>query len=257
MEPSQEKVGSGSILCLLYQSIHIKQALRSLPQLQVASQHRGRAAGSTWSSSVLLPAEWSPRVPSAGGQSCVIAEGCKRATDQRAQLRDTVQVPAGWCIVTFRAPKVCRREHSVKLDPCHQEAHCKQVLVFWGRHVETFRFNCKWLIRMPTRWQQAGPLQAHELQSPAQAKKKKIKKSTLWAWEGDILFYKDIRMLLNCKCDLHIFNVFETSCSSTGFTPWVWCGFHLHHIYSTFLLSSTTLEFGEAKLHMSFQISAI
>lgn len=83
---------------------------------------------------------------------------------------------------------------------------------------------------------------------------KKILKSTLWAWEGDKLSVQGYKA---AKCDLHLFVVFETSVSSTGFTPGVWCGFHLLHTYSTFLLSLTTLEFGEAKLHMSFQIPAI
>lgn len=161
----------------------MKHMLRSLSQLQGASQHRSRAAGSAWSSFVPLPAERPPVVPSAGGQSCVIAEGCKRAADYRAQLRDIVQVPTGWRITTFGAPKVRQSEHSGKLDPCHQEAHCEQVLVFWERHIDTFRFNCKWQTRMPTRWQQAGPLQAHKLQSPAQArKKKKINIMSLGRW---------------------------------------------------------------------------
>lgn len=171
MEASQENFWQLFVASLTNQYT-IKQAEvpltapRSLPAWKQCCQEY-------WSSFVPLPAERPPAVPSAGGQSCVIAEGCKRAADYRAQLRDIVRVPAGWCITAFRAPKVRRSEHSGKLDPWHREAHCKQVLVFWGRHVQTFGFNCKRQTRMPTRWQQAGPLQAHELQSPAQARKKK------------------------------------------------------------------------------------
>lgn len=183
METSQENVGLGSILCFLSQSIHHKTHAEVPLTAPGASQLRSRAAGSTWSSFVPLPAEWPPAVPSAGGQSCVIAEGCKRAADYRAQLRDIASVPGGWCITTFHAPKVRRSEHSGKLDPCHREAHCKQVLVFWERHVETFRFNCKRQTRMPTRWQQAGPLQAYEIHSPAQARgKRKINIMSLGRW---------------------------------------------------------------------------
>lgn len=172
MEASQENVGFGSIWCFPNQSIHHKTGWGPSHS---SKEPPSSTARSTRSSFVPLPAEWPPAVPSAGGQSCVIAEGCKRAADYRAQLRDLVRVPAGWCIATFRAPKVRRSEHSGNLDPCHRDAHCKQVLVFWGRHVQTFGFNCKRQTKMQTRWQQAGPLQAHELQSPAQARKKKFK----------------------------------------------------------------------------------
>lgn len=112
--------------------------------------------------------------------------------------------------VTFYGEVVKESEQVGSWIPVTWEGHGKQILVFWGMHVYTFSCNCKWQTSMPTRWQQANPLQACELQLPSQPNKIS---ATLQAWKGEKLFHKGVRMFLRCKCDLHIFAVFETSVS--------------------------------------------
>lgn len=151
LDASQENVGLGSILCFLYQSLHNKThaevpltAPRNLPAPEQSCRQ----------CSISLRA-FACRAASRGALSwrtkLCHCRGCERAADYRAQFRDIAWVSAGWCITTSRAPKGRQSVHSGKLDPCHREARRKQLLVFWGRHVDTFRFNWKRQTRMPAR----------------------------------------------------------------------------------------------------------
>lgn len=167
-----------------------------------------RLSAALWLPSCPHPAESVPAVPWAGGQSQVIAEGCKQAADYGAQLRVSVQVPGRLVHrVTFCEQKVKESKRAGKSDSCRPN---KQSLIFLGTHVYTFRCYCEWETSRPTKWQQESVLQAHELQSPAQLRGRKI---ILHICEGNNLCYKGIEMLHTCKCDLHISVVFETSVS--------------------------------------------
>lgn len=91
-------------------------------------------------------------MPSAGGQSQVIAEGCKQAADYGAQLRVSVQFPGRLVHrVTFCEQKVKESKRVGKAGSCRPN---EQSLVFLGTDVSSSRCHCEWETSRPTKWQQ-------------------------------------------------------------------------------------------------------
>lgn len=222
MEIAKENMGLWSILCFLYQSIHyvLRYMLRAKVYKKLHSRnpnqpHSIEAEAFSSTSASFMP--FACRVGSCHALSWRTKLSHCRGLQTSGWLQCTIKRQcAGPCRlvhrVTFHAQKAKESERVGKLDSLSPGKLTASRFLSFG---ECMCIHSDLIANGKPVCQRDDSMSVYckHVSFRHQPNPRKKKPTTLWAWEGDKLFHKGIRMFLCCECDLHISVIFETSVS--------------------------------------------